>query len=369
MGKAAKKTVKTSHQKSETAKDVEEGVLEPLVPEGAEWHVLLAASLFIAVYTKCTAASIPSGDAGDFILAAHHFGVAHPPGYPLYVTMGYVWNSLIPYGSPAYKLNLLTSIIGGVAATVIYLTSYKLTLSVPAAVYSSGVFAFSHLIWFHSVGAEIFSLNNLFCALLLLWVVRFQQAPVSCRARVAMEASCISGFSMCNQHTSALFIAVIGAWMFLSCLYDKAITVKQFVHTGLVFVLSLIPYVQLPLSSFIAFAPSSWGDHRTLKGFIKHVSREEYGTFRLTADDRPSDLIGNLGTYSSDLVHELGMSTAVLAVCGVLLAFLPINRHVKTSVITLVCTALGYILFFCMQANIDHSRELMKGVVSTHSAD
>ena len=39
--------------------------------------------------------------------------------------------------------------------------------------------------------------------------------------QVAMEASFISGLSMSNQHTSSLFIAVIGAWMFLSLLKDK----------------------------------------------------------------------------------------------------------------------------------------------------
>ena len=63
---------------------------------------------------------------GDFIMAAQHFGVAHPPGYPLYVTAGYVWMKLMPFGNPAFKLNVLTSFIGGLAAFVVYLTTYKL---------------------------------------------------------------------------------------------------------------------------------------------------------------------------------------------------------------------------------------------------
>ena len=63
---------------------------------------------------------------GDFILAAHHFGVAHPPGYPLYVTFGYLWIKIFPFGSPAFKLNLVTSFIGGLAAWIVYITTYKL---------------------------------------------------------------------------------------------------------------------------------------------------------------------------------------------------------------------------------------------------
>ena len=62
---------------------------------------------------------------GDFIMAAQHFGVAHPPGYPLYVTAGYLWMKLLPFGNPAFKLNVLTSFIGGLAAFVVYLTAFK----------------------------------------------------------------------------------------------------------------------------------------------------------------------------------------------------------------------------------------------------
>ena len=39
--------------------------------------------------------------------------------------------------------------------------------------------------------------------------------------QVAMEASFISGLSMCNQHTSILYIGVIGLWMFISLIRDQ----------------------------------------------------------------------------------------------------------------------------------------------------
>ncbi|XP_063693245.1 protein O-mannosyl-transferase TMEM260-like isoform X1 [Bolinopsis microptera] len=341
-------------------KQLEQKELEPIFD--LQWHSYIALGLFVSVYLKCTSASIPSGDAGDFIMAAQHFGVAHPPGYPLYVTAGYVWMKLMPFGNPAFKLNVLTSFIGGLAAFVVYLTTYKITKFIPSAVFASTVFGFSHLIWFHSVGAEIFSLNNLFCSLLLYWVVRFQQADVSNRARVAMEASFLSGLSMCNQHTSALFIVVIGGWMFLSLLKDKAITMQQFLHTGVAFGAALTPYIQLPVSAYFAKAPSTWGDQRTVAGIWKHVAREEYGTFRLTADDNTSgDLFANMATYTSDLVHELTNITLVLCLLCVATAwFFP---RIRTVVYVYVANIFVYMMFFCNQANIDHSRELMKGVL------
>ncbi|XP_063678706.1 protein O-mannosyl-transferase TMEM260-like [Bolinopsis microptera] len=328
-----------------------------------EWHFYIALGVFLSVYVKCTSASIPSGDAGDFIMASHHFGVAHPPGYPLYVTLGYIWMKLLPFGSPAFKLNLLTSMIGGLAATIVYITTYKITNFIPSAVFASTVFGFSHLVWFHSVGAEIFSLNNLFCALLLYWVVRFQRAAVTNRARVAMEASFLSGLSMCNQHTSVLFISVVGSWMFISLLRDKAITAKQFACTGAIFTLALLPYIQLPLSAYFAGAPNTWGDHRTLSGIWKHFVREEYGTFRLQAQDGlSSDFLGNLRMYTRDVIKELGILTLLL--CAACLTTVWHFSHIKTIVYVYAANIGVYILFFCNQANVDLSaKEFNKGVL------
>ncbi|KAL5251534.1 hypothetical protein ACHWQZ_G017040 [Mnemiopsis leidyi] len=329
------------------------------------WHSFGALVLFISVYVKCTSASIPSGDSGDFIMAAHHFGVAHPPGYPLFVTCGYFWMKILPFGNPAYKLNLLTSLIGALAAFIIYITTYKITNFIPSAVYASAMFAFSHLIWFHSIGAEIFALNNLFCGILLYWVVRFQRSAVSKRARVAMEASFLSGLSMCNQHTSFLFIGVIGFWMFLSLLQDKAITLKQFWWTGAAFCLGLLPYIQLPISAYFSNAPNTWGDHRSFSGIWRHFLRDEYGTLRLSADDDVSgDIWGNLKMCIQDLINEMGTTTLLLSALSLLLARYFQNQ--KNIVYVYAVSLVVYLLFFCNQANLDisdKSKQLSKGVL------
>ena len=55
-------------QKPEPEKDKIEDVvtseLEPIV--SFEWHHAVAFGIFLSIYIKCTAASIPSGDAGNF---------------------------------------------------------------------------------------------------------------------------------------------------------------------------------------------------------------------------------------------------------------------------------------------------------------
>jgi len=53
------------------------------------------------------------------------------------------------------------------------------------------------------------------------------------------------------------------------------------VNLGLCFLAGLVPYIYLPLSSMYSGARWTWGDQSTLAGFLKHLLREEYGTFDL----------------------------------------------------------------------------------------
>ena len=46
---------------------------------------LVTALPALALYTATVEPSVPAGDSGELITAAATFGVAHPPGYPLYI--------------------------------------------------------------------------------------------------------------------------------------------------------------------------------------------------------------------------------------------------------------------------------------------
>ena len=47
------------------------------------------------------------------------------------------------------------------------------------------------------------------------------------------------------------------------------------------FLLGLIPYIYMP---YATGKPNSWGDATTIAGFLKHLLRQEYGTFLLHPD-------------------------------------------------------------------------------------
>lgn len=86
--------------------------LRPVVPHRVEsWGDLATFAIALAVYWATLAHDVLPADAGEFQLAAALLGVAHPPGYPLYTLVGHLFIRLIPWGNPAYRLNLLSAIL------------------------------------------------------------------------------------------------------------------------------------------------------------------------------------------------------------------------------------------------------------------
>jgi len=71
-------------------------------------------------------------------------------------------------------------------------------------------------------------------------------------------------------------------------------------------VVGLLPYLYLPLSSYLNVARWTWGDQTSISGFLTHLFRREYGTFDLVSDfwNQVGRLICNslLSTYVFPLV-------------------------------------------------------------------
>lgn len=53
---------------------------------------------------------------------------------------------------------------------------------------------------------------------------------------------------------------------------------------GVCFLVGFLPYIYLPISSFLNKARWSWGDQTSLSGLLTHLLRVEYGTFSLVLE-------------------------------------------------------------------------------------
>src|SRR6266446_9241845 len=128
------------------------------------------------LYFLTAARDIVVGDSPELIMAAVTLGVAHAPGYPLFTMIGHLF-SLLPFGAIPFRVNLLSVVCDALAVGVIYLAAVRLTKSQLAAAVAALLLAVNSNFWQWSLAAEVFPLNNLLAAILILLLIVWHEQP------------------------------------------------------------------------------------------------------------------------------------------------------------------------------------------------
>lgn len=68
----------------------------------------------------------------------------------------------------------------------------------------------------------------------------------------------------------------------------QELSLRGLVSLGVCFLAGFLPYIYLPISSYLNTARWSWGDQTTLSGLLTHLLRAEYGTFSLVRGAGPA---------------------------------------------------------------------------------
>jgi len=145
------------------------------------WHWGIAFGMFAlaqSVYTLTLFPTVSYGDSGTLIAVAHTLGIAHQPGYPLYTLIAHLF-TFIPIETIAWRVNLASAVFGAAGAGLLYMTMAQLTRSASASILAAGLYAFSPLVWQHSLVAEVFSLANLFAIIIAYLAVRYRMTGES----------------------------------------------------------------------------------------------------------------------------------------------------------------------------------------------
>jgi uncharacterized membrane protein len=160
----------------------------------------------LGVYVTTTCPTVPPGDSGELIAVAHTWGIAHPPGYPLYTLLAAAVDRLLPWGEPAWRVNLLSGLCGAAAAAFLFAVTRRISGSIPAGLVAAGLFAFSPIAWLYASVAEVFTLNALL-AYAATWamfrLLAKPHEPRTVRRRAAL-VGVLLGLGLSNHHTTIL---------------------------------------------------------------------------------------------------------------------------------------------------------------------
>ncbi len=238
------------------------------------WSLLVALVAF-AVYGWTAAPSVgPGHDSGELTVAAYCLGVAHPPGYPLFVRLAHLWGQLWG-GDYGWRINLFSGFCTALAAGLLADLIRRATRSAAASLLAGLGFAWLGSVWGQAVIAEVFGLHFALTMALGWLGWRILESPGDRRWIWAFYA-CL-GLGLAHHHT--LVLALPGLLWMAWPQWRRVLLTRAWLATVLVV---LAFYADLWWRA--EQQPGlNWGGLHTFQDVLGHFLRRSYGTFRLTS--------------------------------------------------------------------------------------
>ncbi len=327
--------------------------------------VVFLAALIVYAYTL--APSVGLIDSGELTAAAALPGIAHPPGFPLYVLVGHLFSRL-PLGSVAQRLNFMSALFAALAAATVTAlmisaagrpaarkepiragrTEARMSPGLPAtssrgpvawqapvAAAAAGLcFAFSRTLWSYATVAEVYTLQMALIGAVLVLLLGWRSAeqstrhgphgggrggagPADSRSPGGIRlylAALLFGLSLCNHHLTSLLLAPAIALLVISAAGWRILFSRRAPLAAAALLTGLVPYVYLPLRA--AQNPAlNWGEPDTPQRFWWHVS-SRWMSYIPMPRDLGSLLERSYERLAAPLPDEFGPLPLLLAAAG-----------------------------------------------------
>ena len=209
----------------------------------------VAVAAFVGIlYAKTLAPTVLRYDGADTLdssmlqAGVSVLGIGHPTGYPTYMMLTHLFTYL-PVGDPAYRVNLASAVYGAAAVFVVYLVGSRLSRRAVPAAAGALAFGLSGVFWSQAVIAEVYTLEALLVALVLLVLLLWRDRRED---RYLLLAALLVGLSLTHHLTSALLVPASLAFVVL---VDRGVftRTRPLLHGLELFLLGLLPLLYLPV--------------------------------------------------------------------------------------------------------------------------
>ena len=253
-------------------------------------------------------------DAAMLQVHSYVLGITHPTGYPTWTMLAHLFTYL-PLGDPAYRANLASAVFGAAAVFVLFFAGWLLSKRIWAATAGSLAFAVGNIFWSQAVIAEVYTLNALFVAAVVLVLLLWRDAR---RDRYLLAAAFVMGLSLTNHVTSGLLLPT--AALFVLAVDRRKLLDWRLVLKGAgLFVLGLAPYLYLPVRALIG-PPVYEADPSSFAAFWELVAGREFGIRFGTFG--PDEFLSRLVSLWGYLLEEFHPGLLLVAAVGVVVMLL-----------------------------------------------
>jgi hypothetical protein len=256
-----------------------------------------------------------AGDSGGLVAASYRFGIPHPPGYPLYTFLGAYISHVLPFGTIAWRVGLMSSIPMALSLYFLWKSAWQLTKNMLWS--SVGVILYGILapVWLHAIGQEVFGLFALFSALLLYLSLRWFEEKEKWQL---FSLSFFFGLSLTHHHL--IFLSFVSFLVIVHQFRNEYLGQlrKNWLYCTVLFCLGFVPYIYAPIVS-LSQTVIEPGNAATLSGFVQLVTRASYGTFRAASNLSVSllDRLLNIYTFMQFFLRDFTLVGWMGIVIGV----------------------------------------------------
>jgi tetratricopeptide (TPR) repeat protein len=353
--------------------------------------IVFAVSFALYLYTL--APTVTLVDSGELIVAARTLGVAHPPGFPLYVLLAHI-ATLLPLGNIAVRVHFASAFFAALACTFMTLlvtealrcdglfqTSAKqnkdarkkknkpsiadsithisdhsnLKLILAQACITGLLFAFSRTLWAYATIAEVYTLNTFLCIVIIFLMINWRRSMLNAKSqhlsvsdKPLYIAAFVFGLALGVHHvTVGLMLPALAALVFATE-GIKFFKSKRLLYAALFAFAGLSIYIYLPIAA--SRSPlMNWGDPRTSEKFWWHITGRQYQTFFDFSLERISE-------FFRLALREFGYSWLPLALAFALAGLIYLFKRDKTMFVFL-SLILAADVVYCLGYEIDEDKD------------
>ena len=275
---------------------------------------LLFAGAFV-LYAASTPRTVMLEDDGLFITTATFAGVAHPPGYPLYVVLGWL-ASMVPFGSVAWRVHSLSGLMGALTCACIAWIVLRRTGDRPAAFLAGAAFAVSEHFWSQAIIADVYTTNT---AVVFLTLALVQEAAEKRSTRLWAASAAVYGLGLANHYP----LLILASPLFLAFALGAGKDFRRRVPW-------LLPVAVLPAAALYGWMV--WRSHQPLpinflgpigswSEFLIFIDRGIYGHIDKNVNAGLADKFLYAGHFATQALWQLGVVGGLVALWGALASF------------------------------------------------
>ena len=266
-------------------------------------------------------------DTGELQTIGPVLGTGHPTGFPAWVILGWVASIVLqPFGDPAFRMNLLSAILGAVAAGATVLLVIRLTERRWIGLAAGLLLATTPIAWQIATRADVHALHLALLAVLLGVLVDWERRRAATdrdgldhRAdRSLVIAALVFGIALANHTVSVLLIPGIGLYVLV--VEPTILHRPRFFWrcVGTAIVTAGLLYLELPLRAGPFPAPLVYGRPDTLPGLLYVVLGAQFagsvGGPLADLGGKLADLVGTAGAQFGPLAWLIPVALVVTVI-------------------------------------------------------